>query len=89
MFDEIGYWTEIKLDIVRKYAAAYSRILNTRTNPSFYHIYIDGFSGAGLHISKDTGEFIRGSPLNALLVKPPFREFHFIDLDKRKIEFLR
>ena len=26
-FDEIGYWSEVKLDIVRKYAAAYSKIL--------------------------------------------------------------
>jgi len=26
-FDEIGYWSELKLDIVRKYAAAYSTIL--------------------------------------------------------------
>ncbi len=26
-FDEIGYWSELKLDIVREYAAAYSNIL--------------------------------------------------------------
>ena len=25
-YDEVGYWTEIKLEIVSKYAAAYSRI---------------------------------------------------------------
>jgi len=23
-FDEIGYWSEIKLDIIKEYAAAYS-----------------------------------------------------------------
>jgi len=28
IFDEIGYWTEGKLDIVKEYATAYSRILS-------------------------------------------------------------
>ncbi len=26
-FDEIGYWSEVKLDIVKKYAKAYSTIV--------------------------------------------------------------
>jgi three-Cys-motif partner protein len=69
-FDEIGYWSEIKLEIVRDYAAAYSRILSSRKLP---HIYIDAFAGAGQHVSKKTGEFIPGSPINALNVEPPFR----------------
>jgi len=30
-----------------------------------------------------------GSPLNALLVQPPFREYHLIDLDGNKIQGLR
>jgi len=84
-YDEIHYWSEIKLDIVRDYAAAYSRILNAQTNPALYHIYIDAFAGAGVHISKRTGEFIKGSPLNALLINPPFREYHLIDLDCKKV----
>jgi three-Cys-motif partner protein len=84
-FDEIGYWSEIKLEIVRDYAAAYSKILNSKNLP---HIYIDAFSGAGKHISKNTREFIQGSPLNALNVRPPFREYHFIDLNTAKIDYL-
>lgn len=56
--DEIGYWSEIKLDIIREYAAAYSRILTAQKSPTLYHIYIDAFAGAGLHVSKSTGEFI-------------------------------
>ena len=32
---------------------------------------------------------VLGSPLNALLVKPPFREYHLIDLDGNRIEGLR
>jgi three-Cys-motif partner protein len=85
-FDEIGYWSEIKLEIVRDHASAYSRILNSKNLP---HIYVDAFAGPGQHISKNTGEFVPGSPLNALSVHPPFREYHFIDLNAEKVEFLR
>jgi three-Cys-motif partner protein len=87
-YDEIGYWSEIKLDIIKDYAAAYSRILRSQKKPSLYHIYIDAFAGAGKHISKKTGTFVLGSPMNALLVEPPFREYHFIDLDRQKIASL-
>jgi three-Cys-motif partner protein len=87
-FDTIGEWSEVKLDIVRRYAAAYSTIFSGLKQTRFYHVYIDAFAGAGLHISKMTGEFVPGSPLNALLVEPPFREFHFIDLDGGKVATL-
>lgn len=87
-YDEIGYWSEMKLDIIKDYAAAYSRILANQTKPKLFHLYIDGFAGAGKHISKSTGEFVSGSPLNALLVSPPFGEYHFIDLEKLKVKAL-
>jgi three-Cys-motif partner protein len=87
-YDEIGYWSEIKLDIVRKYATAYSTVMSTQASIKKY-IYIDAFAGAGWHISRRTGEFVAGSPLNALAVQPPFREFHLIDLDGGKAEELR
>jgi len=86
--DEIGYWSEIKLDIVREYAAAYSKILAARKSPTLKHLYIDAFAGSGMHISKATGEFVQGSPLNALLIKPPFEEYHLIDFDSEKVESL-
>ena len=79
LLDEIDYWSEVKLDIVREYATAYSTILNAQ--PGFHHMYIDAFCGPGYNISKVTGEFVVGSPLNALSVRPPFKECHFIDLD--------
>jgi three-Cys-motif partner protein len=85
-FDEIGYWSEIKLEIVRDYASAYSRILNSKKLP---HIYVDAFAGAGQHISKGSRTFIPGSPMNALKVLPPFREYHFIDLSSAKVEYLQ
>ena len=86
--DEIGYWSEIKLDIIRKYAAAYSVIMNRRSCINSHH-YIDGFAGAGVHIRKNTKEFVPGSPTNALKVNPPFSKYHFIDLDGGKAELLR
>ena len=88
-FDEINYWSEVKLDIVREYARAYSTILSSQKQASLYHIYVDAFSGAGVNISKTTGEFVPGSPLNALLVDPPFREYYFIDLNGGKANSLR
>lgn len=88
-YDEIGYWSEVKLDIVREYASAYSRILAAQTRPAFHHLYVDAFAGSGLHLSRTTGEMVSGSPLNALHVEPPFREYHFIDLDKDKAQSLR
>jgi len=88
-FDKIGNWSEVKLDIIKGYAAAYSAILAKRKSPSLYHVYIDAFAGAGLHISKETGDFVPGSPVNALQVKPPFREYHLVDLDSKKVAQLR
>ncbi len=88
-FDEIGYWSEIKLDIVREYAAAYSRILAAQKNLRLEHVYVDAFAGAGIHVSKQTGDFVPGSPLNALLIQPPFRAYHLIDIDGQKAASLR
>jgi three-Cys-motif partner protein len=86
--DEIGYWSEIKLDIVREYAHAYSVILAGQKNPPFYHVYIDAFAGAGKHLSKTTGEEVEGSPVIAVNTQPPFKEYHFIDLDGLKVDSL-
>lgn len=86
-YDEVGLWSEIKLDVIREYASAYSAILNAQEWAK--HIYIDAFAGAGKHKSKTTGEFIKGSPTNALYVKPKFSEYYFIDINRIKVESLR
>jgi len=83
-FDEIGYWSEVKLDIVREYASAYSTIMAKQPFCKA-HMYIDAFAGAGSHTSKATGQMIPGSPLNALAVAPPFTGLHFIDLDDARV----
>lgn len=79
-YDEVGGWSEIKLDIIRDYASEYSKILANQRG--LRHIYVDGFAGPGIHLSKKTSQFIPGSPLNALNIRPPFREYHFIDADE-------
>lgn len=86
--DEVGYWSEVKLDIVREYAQAYSKILNAQETIR-RHIYVDAFAGAGVHISRRTGEYVPGSPVNALNVRPPFSEYHFIDLDGTRADRLQ
>ena len=87
-YDEIGVWSEVKLDIVRRYASEYSKIL-TAQKQGFKHIYIDAFAGRGVHLSRRTGEWVPGSPLNALGIQPPFQEFHFIDVDGNRTAQLR
>jgi three-Cys-motif partner protein len=85
---EIGYWSEIKLDIIREYASAYSGILAAQMRPRLKHIYIDGFSGSGVHVAKSTRDLVWGSPTSVLLVRPAFKEYHFIDLDEGSIDTL-
>lgn len=87
-FDEVGYWSEVKLDIVKEYAAAYSTILTAQTKPKLEHAYIDAFAGAGVVFSKGKKEFVPGSPLNALLIQPPFKDYYLIDIDEQKLGVL-
>src|SRR5262245_14025557 len=87
-FDEVGLWSEIKLEIIRNYATAYSTILSNQKTIR-RHVYIDGFAGAGHHVSKTTGGVIPGSPTNALSVSPAFSEFHFVDLNGGRAAELR
>ncbi|MFH0911871.1 MAG: three-Cys-motif partner protein TcmP [Planctomycetota bacterium] len=86
--DYVGYWTEIKLQILRDYAKAYVKIMNKQSHINHY-AFIDGFAGAGTHVSKATGEEINGSPVIALEVEPAFSHYHFIDLEKKRVERLR
>ena len=86
-FDEIGYWSELKLEIVEKYGAAYTKAFANARNLKKY--YIDGFSGAGVHVSKKTKAPVEGSPARALKVQPPFDGFCFIDLNADKAEYLK
>jgi three-Cys-motif partner protein len=83
--DSIGPWSEVKLEILQKYLSPYSLIVS---NYGFYHLYIDAFAAGGSHISRETAEIVRGSPLIALDTEPSFREYHFIDKDPEQVEKL-
>ena len=86
--DEVGLWTEVKLDILREYSRAYAQILHKQ--PAIRHYaYIDGFAGAGTHLSKTSGQAIPGSPSIALQTDPPFSHYHFIDLDGQRVTLLK
>ncbi|HML73962.1 MAG TPA: three-Cys-motif partner protein TcmP [Anaerohalosphaeraceae bacterium] len=87
-FDEIGYWSEIKLEILKQYAPAYTKIMSKQNFLKGFY-YIDGFAGYGIHRSKTRSEFILGSPINALQVEPPFTWYYFIDLDSERVEHLQ
>ncbi len=86
--DKVGFWTEVKLDILRRYSEAYAQVLNKQQVIRHY-AYIDGFAGAGTHISRASGQEIDGSPSIALQTEPGFSHYHFIDLDGERVERLK
>jgi three-Cys-motif partner protein len=53
--DEVGEWSERKIDIVSKYAVPYARIVSKK---NFIPIYIDGLSGGGTAIRKGSNKQI-------------------------------
>ena len=86
-FDEVGYWSEVKLELIERYAAEYSNILSAQ--PRLRHSYIDAFAGPGTHVRKTDGTQVQGSPVNALNIEPPFDEFWFIDIAEDKLQYLQ
>lgn len=85
-FDEIGYWSEVKLSILDEYAKPYNTILHSKGLKS---VYIDAFAGAGHHIAKDSRKLVKGSPMRALEVQPPFDFLHLVDMDNSRAEELK
>lgn len=87
-FDEVGAWSLLKLDILEQYGSAYTKAFNDRGR-NLKKYYIDGFSGAGVHIVKSTGEQIEGSPARVLKIVPPFDGYYFIDMNADKMAHLQ
>ena len=56
---------------------------------SLEYAYIDAFAGSGLHLTKNEKKIVPGSPLEALMIEPPFDKYYFIEMDKRKAEMLK
>jgi hypothetical protein len=86
-FDEIGTWSRIKIEIIKKYAAAYARILGN--NPRLRFAYIDAFAGPGQHRSKTSGEIIMGTSRVVLNITPKFHMYYFVDIVPEKIDYLK
>jgi three-Cys-motif partner protein len=87
-FDEVGEWSVLKLDIIEQYGSAYTKAFNVRGR-RLKKFYVDGFSGAGVHVVKRTRQQIEGGPARALNIKPPFDGYYFIDLNKDKTAYLQ
>jgi hypothetical protein len=85
--DRIGQWSVDKLEILSSYLEGYATVL--RKQSSLKPIYIDAFSSSGIHVHRDTGEVVEGSPFRALKHDDVFHHFHFIDLDEGKVELLK
>lgn len=84
--DTVGPWSEVKLNIIREYSAAYAKILAGQSDIKHF-TYIDGFAGAGHHISKTSGSIIEGSP--AIALQCGFSHCHLVDLDGERTEQLK
>ena len=85
MYSEIGPWTEIKHEIISKYAKAYTTIL---TKNRLSCVYIDAFAGEVMYQSRSKRELVPGSTQLALAIQPPFHHYHFIDLSLSRVEAL-
>ena len=97
-----GDWTTEKLDRLRKYLSAYTRILSKK---SFKYAYIDAFAGTGYRESKEPGNqqnlllteladiepqrFLQGSARIALKCDPPFHKYIFIEKAGGKLSELQ
>jgi len=78
-------WPQLKLDIVRRYGAAYSTISSRQ--PGLAHYWIDGFIRPGA--DTPARGFVPGSALNALLVTPPFRHHYLVSMGGERVDALR
>ncbi len=84
--DEIGDWTERKIRIVSKYAKPYSQIISSKNLRAYY---IDGFSGGGVHIRKETGERVLSTARRILQIEPRFERYIFVDFDPHKAQAMQ
>lgn len=98
-----GGWTQRKLDVLKKYLRAYTKIFKRNPRARFYSIsYVDAFAGTGTlrrpalgglakflpELQEAEEEFRKGSVRRALEVEPPFDHYIFIEKNARKCKEL-
>ena len=88
LLDRLGEWSQIKHEIVEKYAAAYTKIVS-RQAAIKRMLYVDAFAGAGVAEDRETGERLRGSAIRLLEVEPQFHELHFVEQNENKAAVLQ
>ncbi len=74
-----GEWTEIKINVFKKYLKAYMQIMKGKP---WKLIYFDGFAGSGdIHSKKETEKVIEGTARHVLNIKEPraFDLFYFVE----------
>jgi three-Cys-motif partner protein len=92
-----GKWTSEKLEIVRKYLQAYTRVLK---NQALNRHYIDAFAGTGDRSARrakgqmlldmpELDEITKGSARVAMEIEPPFHSYILIEKSKRKSSALQ
>jgi len=86
--DVVGYWTELKLNIIKEYARAYASIMS-KQSPIQHYAYVDAFAGAGTLKSKESGEEIDGSSSMAIKTQPGFSHYHLIEMNPQRADRLR
>ena len=98
-----GDWTTEKLECLREYLSAYTKILSKQ--PHLSYAYIDAFAGTGYRELKSSGDqtyfllpeladpesqrFLQGSARIALECKPPFSKYIFVEKDPDKLAELQ
>jgi three-Cys-motif partner protein len=95
-----GAWTIEKLSFLKRYLAAYTRIMTSNERARFFKTsYVDAFAGSGT-ISREydsnqtsvfngTDEFIEGSAMVALENYPSFDKYYFIEKSSSRCKGLR
>lgn len=87
-----GSWTEEKLERIRKYLQAYTRLMRANERAKFFTIiYMDAFAGTGYRTKRDkeltlslfddheTTSLKKGSAQIALEVEPSFDKYIFVE----------
>jgi three-Cys-motif partner protein len=99
-----GGWTQRKLEVLKKYLQAYTKIFERNPRARFYSTsYVDAFAGTGTlrrpalgalapllpELQENEKEFRKGSVTRALEVDPPFDNYLFIEKDAKKCSELK
>ncbi len=87
--DTVGPWSELKLNLLSKYLAAYTRIMARQLWCRNGYHHIDAFAGTGHARARDDQRSIDGSPRVALKVEHSFHSYTFIEMDSRRAQRLK